>query len=70
MNAKDTDSLFEKAFAKYPFNSEKKSLMLDKFNKSFSFSIDSPLFKKAIEVLRFVSLRDPILYSDMFIKEQ
>ena len=24
MNAKGTDSLFEKAFAKYPFNSEKK----------------------------------------------
>ena len=37
MNAKDTDSLFEKAFAKYPLNSEKKSLMLDKFNKAFRF---------------------------------
>ena len=31
----------------------KKTLMSDRFSKSFSFSIDSPLFKKASEVLIF-----------------
>ena len=53
VNTNDTDSLFEKGFAKYPFNSEKKTLMSDRFNRSFSFSIDSPLFKKAVVVLAF-----------------
>ena len=53
VNTNDTDSLFEKGFAKYPFNSEKKPLMSDRFNRSFSFSIDSPLFKKAVVVLAF-----------------
>ena len=52
MNTNDTDSLFEKRFTEYPFDSEKK-LMSDRFKKSFSFSIDSPLFKKAVEVLAF-----------------
>ena len=53
VNTNDTDSLFEKGFAKYPFNSEKKTFMSDRFNRSFSFSIDSPLFKKAVVVLAF-----------------
>ena len=53
VNTNDTDSLFEKGFAKYPLNSEKKTLMSDRFNRSFSFSIDSPLFKKAVVVLAF-----------------
>ena len=53
VNTKDTDILFEKSFAKFPFNSEKKTLMSDSFNKSFSFSIYSLLFKKADEVLAF-----------------
>ena len=53
VNTNDTDSLFEKGFAKYPFNSEKKTLMSDRFNRSFSFSIDPPLFKKAVVVLAF-----------------
>ena len=55
VNTKDTDSLFKKSFAKYPFNSEKKTktLMPDRFKKSFSFSIYSTLFKKAVEVLAF-----------------
>ena len=52
-DTKDSDSLFEKSFAKYPFNSEKKNSMSDRFNKSFSFSIYSPLFKKAGEVSAF-----------------
>ena len=52
VHTKDTDSLFEKSFAKYHFNYEK-TLMLDRFNKSFSFSLYSPLFKKAVEVLAF-----------------
>ena len=53
VNTNDTDSHFEKNFAKYPFNSRKKTLMSDGFNKSFSFSIDSPLFKKAVVILPF-----------------
>ena len=53
MNTKDTDSLFEKSFAKYPFISEKKNSMPDRFNKNFSFSIYLPLFKKADGVSRF-----------------
>ena len=52
VNTNDTNSIFEKSFTKYPFNFEKK-MMSDRFNKSFSFSIDSPLFKKAVEVLGF-----------------
>ena len=53
VNTMDIESLFEKSFAKFPFNSRKKILMPDRFNKSFSFSIYSPLFKKADEVLVF-----------------
>ena len=53
VNTNDTDSLSEKSFAKYPFNSEKKKLMSDRFNKSFPFSIDSPIFEKVVEVLVF-----------------
>ena len=49
---KNNDSLFEKSFAKDLFNSEK-TLMSDRFNKSFSFSRYSPLFKKAVEDLAF-----------------
>ena len=52
VNTKDTDSLFEKSFVTYPFSSEK-TLILDRFNKSIFFSIDSPIFKKAVEVLAF-----------------
>ena len=52
VNTNDTDSLFEKTLAKYLFNSEK-TLMSNRFNKSFSFLIDSRLFKKAVEVLAF-----------------
>ena len=47
VNTNDTDSHFDKNFAKYHFNSGKKTLMSDRFNKSFSFSIDSPPSKKA-----------------------
>ena len=50
-NAKNSNSLFEKSFPKYPFRSEKKTSITDRFNKSFSFSIHSPLFKKADKVL-------------------
>ena len=50
VNTKDTDSLFEKVIAKYPFNSEKKNLMSVRYNKIFPFSMYSPLFKKAVEV--------------------
>ena len=53
VNTKDTDSLFEKSFAKYPFNYEKKTSMSNRFNESFSFTIHSPLFEKAVEVLAF-----------------
>ena len=52
VNTNDTNSIFEKSFTKYPFNSEKE-IMSDRFNKSFSFSIDPPLFKKAVEVFAF-----------------
>ena len=51
VHTKDTDSLFEKSFAKYLFNSQK-TLMSDRLNKSFLFSIYSPL-KKAVEVMAF-----------------
>ena len=54
VNTKNADSLFEKSIAKFPFNSGKKPLMQDRFNKSFSFSIYSPLFKKCDEVLAFL----------------
>ena len=53
VNTNDTGSLFDKSFAKYHFSSEKKTLMSESFNKSFSFSIDSPIFKKAVEALAF-----------------
>ena len=53
VNTKDTDSVFEKSFAKYHFNSEKKTSMPDRFNKSFSFSIYSPLFEKPDEASEF-----------------
>ena len=49
MSAKDTDSCFEKSFFSIP----EKSLMRGRFNKSFTFSIYSPLFKKADEVFAF-----------------
>ena len=68
VNTNDTDSLFEKSFAKYPFNSEKKTLMSDTFNKSFSFSIDSPLSKKLFRLWHFVSPRAPIPCTDMFLQ--
>ena len=56
VNTKDTDSLFEKGSAKYPFNSEKKKnwcQMSDRFNNSFLVLMCSPLFKKSVEVLEF-----------------
>ena len=51
-NTKDTDSLFEKSFVKYPFSSEKNFDIRQVQQKHF-FSIDSPIFKKAVEVLAF-----------------
>ena len=53
VNTNHTGSLFEKSFAKYPFNSEKETLMSERFSKIFSFSIDSPIFEKAVKVLAF-----------------
>ena len=53
VNTNDTDTLLEKGFAEHSFNSEKKYLISGRFNKSFSFSIYSSLFKKAVEVLAF-----------------
>ena len=67
VNTNDTDSHFDKNFAKYHFNSGKKTLMSDRFNKSFSFSIDSPPSKKAVVVLA-TSPRAPVLCSDMFLQ--
>ena len=66
-NTNDTDSLFEKRFTKYPFNSEKK-LMSDRFNKSFSFSTDSPLFQKAVEVSAFYISAGSSSYSDIILQ--
>ena len=56
VNTNDTNSIFEKSFTKYPFNFEKK-MMSDRFNKSFSFSIDSPLFKKSCRGFDILYLR-------------
>ena len=67
VNTKDTDSLVEKSFAKYPLNSEKKTFMPGRFNKNFLFSICSPL--QAVQVLAFCTPRAPIQY-EMFFKEQ
>ena len=55
VNTKYTDSLITKSFAKYHINSEKKkkNSMPDRFNKSFSFSIYLPLFKKTDKVSAF-----------------
>ena len=50
VNTKDTDSRFEKNFATFPFNPQKNLwCQID----LFSFSIYSPPFKKADEVLAF-----------------
>ena len=38
VHTKDIDRIFEKSFAKYPFNSDK-NLMSDRFSESFSFLI-------------------------------
>ena len=67
VNTNDTDSLFEKRFTKYPFNSEKK-LMSDRFNKSFSFSTDSPLFQKAVEVSTFYISAGSSSYSNIILQ--
>ena len=40
----------------------KKTLMSDRFNKSFSFSIDSSLFKKSSEVFDILNLRELQFY--------
>ena len=53
VNTNHTGSLFEKIFAKHLFNSEKETLISEMFRKIFSFSIDSPFFKKAVKVLAF-----------------
>ena len=53
VNTNDTGSSSKKGFAKYPFKSEKNPLMSERLKKSFSFSIDSPVFKKSVEVLAF-----------------
>ena len=53
VNAMDTGSVFEKVFSNYLSNSKKKSLTPDRSKKSFSFSIYSPYFKNAAEVLAF-----------------
>ena len=50
LRTKDSDSHIELSFANYPFNSEK-SLLSDRFNKSFLFSIYSPFLKNGVEVL-------------------
>ena len=51
-NTDDTNSLFEKKFAKYPFNPEK-TMMSDRFNKSFPFLLFHFFSKKSAEVLVF-----------------
>ena len=43
VNTKDTDSLFEKGFAKYTYNFGEK-MISDSFNKRFSFSMYPALF--------------------------
>ena len=53
VNPTDTGSVFEKIFSNYLSNSKKKSSTVDRFKKTFSFSIYSTYFKKADEVLAF-----------------
>ena len=53
VNATEAGSVFEKMFSSYPSNSKKKSSTPDRFKKSFSFSIYSPYFKNADEILGF-----------------
>ena len=53
INIKDTDSLFQKDFAKYLFNSEKNKS--GKFNQIFHFRL-IPLFWK--KLLRFFIFKD------------
>ena len=52
VNIEDTDSLFEKSFAKYPFNSKKKLWRQTGLTKTFPFRYIH-LFEKAVEVLAF-----------------
>ena len=55
VNTKDTDSHFEKIFAKFPFSSGKNLwCQID----SFSLSIYSPPFNKADEVLAGTNLSE------------
>ena len=61
VNTNHTGRLFEKGFAKYPFNSEKETLMSERFSKIFS--IVSPLFKKVVKVLAFcISVASNFMY--------
>ena len=58
-------------FCQVSFQFLKKTLMPDRFNKSFSFSINSSLFKKVDEVWHFVSPRAPVnnFVSDVNLSE-
>ena len=66
VNTKDTDSLFEKGFAKYLFNSEKKPSIPDRFNKSFLFSIYCLFSKALLRFRHFLSRRAPVNNFEIF----
>ena len=65
----DTDSLFKKGFAKYPFNSEKKLQCQIDSTKAFRFQYIHLFSKKLMRFRHFVFPRAPILF-DMFFKER
>ena len=67
---KDTDSLFEKSFTKYPFNSEKKKLRCQiGSKKAFRFRYIHIFSKKLMTFQDFITPRIPI-QCHMFFKEQ
>ena len=68
-NAKDTDSSFEKCFAKFPFNSGKNLWWRIDSTKAFLFRYIHIFSKKLMRFRYFVSPGTSILY-DMFFKEQ
>ena len=62
----DTDSIFEKSFAKYPFSSEKRA---KGSTKAFRFRYIHLFSKKLMRFQHSVSSRAPVLCK-MFFKEK
>ena len=69
VNTKIANSLFEKNFVKYYFNSERNFDAIWVQQKPFVFDIFTSFQKELMRFRYFVSSRAPVL-CDMFFKEQ